>query len=41
VLLSLFRLEGGHYTLQEKAEPGTVLRLDEPPRMEIDPAALG
>jgi len=41
VRLSLFRLDGGHYTLQAKAEPGVVLRLDEPLRLEIDPTTLG
>lgn len=44
--LHLYRLDGRHpdnqhYVPQAKAEVGTVLRLEDPVRVEIDPAALG
>jgi Uma2 family endonuclease len=39
--LSLFRLEGEHYTLHAKAEVGSLLHMDEPVRVSIDPGMLG
>jgi Uma2 family endonuclease len=39
--LQLFRLDGEHYVLDAKAEPGSLLRMTQPLRVEIDPATLG
>jgi len=39
--LRLFRLDGEHYALRGEAEAGAVLSIEDPVRVEIDPAALG
>jgi Uma2 family endonuclease len=39
--MRLFRLEGKHYVLDREAEAGTVLSIEDPVRVEIDPGTLG
>jgi Uma2 family endonuclease len=38
--LSLHRLDGKHYREYATGKPGTALRMDEPVKVDIDPAAL-